>query len=178
MRVFRSACLLVLFAIGGPFPTSVPTDEHAVCGGEARTRGCGCPVTHEKLNWPSFQTRMKDFHAHPPITTEVEPQNSRRFCESFFSGELILSTLSTSNTFGTDFRIQAQLLSPFVCNSLQRGRLMFDSLSFSDVTAHHASVLKVAFDDGAVDEVRGQIRSQFCEAVLPYRLVEAPASAR
>src|SRR5579859_7578673 len=106
---------VVFFAIGLiPFH-SASLPKHPLVGGEARTHGCGLPSYTREVVLAFIQTRMKDFTHIPQLPVKGHASKCPEGSASPFLRRANPQYLSSSNTFGKDFRIQAQLLSPFVC---------------------------------------------------------------
>ena len=74
-----------------------------------------CPVTHEKLKLAFIQMRMKDFTHIPQLLAKGSASKCPEGSVSPFLKRATLQYLSIESTFGNGFRIQALLLSSFVC---------------------------------------------------------------
>src|ERR1700730_7133276 len=112
-------------------------------GGEAGTRGCGLPSYTRKVELAFIQTRMKDFTHIPQLQNRGRASKFEEGSASPFLRRAHPQYLSTSNTFGADFRIQAQLLSPFVC---QFGRSAPSASRAKPSPVHTKNGLKVRIE--------------------------------
>ena len=74
-----------------------------------------CPVTHEKLKLAFIQMRMKDFTHIPQLPVKGSASKCPEGSASPFLKSATLQYLSRVSTSGNGFRIQALLLSSFVC---------------------------------------------------------------